>query len=152
MLCSKIQPTAIIPTRGSASAAGYDLYAHVTSGFTMRNDTNGYLFDKTIPTGFRALIPTGIKIAIEEGKYARIAPRSGLAWNNGVDVFAGVVDSDYRGEVMVCLYNTGPPLTINTGDRIAQLIIETCHTPQIQEVETLPTTLRDAGGFGSTGV
>jgi dUTP pyrophosphatase len=116
----------------------------------------------------RALVSTGLSIEVPEGYYARIAPRSGLAVKNGIDVLAGVVDSSYRGEVKVVLMNLSIDLAsmmgltpniagsnfdfnIKAGDRIAQLIIEKYHAIDWQQVESLSTTER-TGGFGSTGV
>merc|ERR1719319_237928 len=92
-------------------------------------------------------------MAIPHGTYARLAPRSGLAWKHGIDVFAGVIDADYRGEVKVILYNTqDEAFTVKTGDRIAQLILEQIATPEVAVVEDLEASVRGSGGFGSTGV
>ena len=88
----KLSEKAFLPTKGSAHAAGYDLYS---------------IEALTIPAHDKKLIPTGISIAFPHGNYARIAPRSGLACKNFIDVGAGVVDSDYRGEVKVLLFNLG---------------------------------------------
>ena len=127
-----------MPTRGSARAAGWDLYASA---------------EATIAPKGRALVPTDIAIAVPEGCYGRIAPRSGLAVQHGIDVFAGVVDSDYRGTVGVVLFNAGDePFKVAQGDRIAQLIMEQIDTRALVEVDTLDDTARAAGGFGSTGV
>lgn len=127
-----------MPTRGSARAAGWDLYASA---------------EATIAPKGRALVPTDIAIAVPEGCYGRIAPRSGLAVKHGIDVFAGVVDSDYRGTVGVVLFNAGDqPFKVAQGDRIAQLIMEQIDTRALVEVDTLDDTARAAGGFGSTGV
>jgi dUTP pyrophosphatase len=93
-----------------------------------------------------------LAIAIPEGHYGRIAPRSGLAVKNFIDVGAGVIDMDYRGPVGVVLFNhSGDDFHIKQGDRIAQLIIEKISNPQIVEVDDLDATARGAGGFGSTG-
>ena len=93
-------------------------------------------------------------MAIPVGNYGRVAPRSGLACKNFIDVGAGVVDSDYRGEVKVLLFNFGEQeFKVNPGDRIAQLIIEKYTRTEIEEVaDDLDNTVRGAGGFGSTGV
>jgi dUTP pyrophosphatase len=100
-------------------------------------------------------VNTGIQIAIPEGYYGRIAPRSGLAVKHGIDVLAGVVDSGYRGEVGVVLQNLGlMDFEYREGDRIAQLIIEKCHDVEWEEVESeedLVSSERGEGGFGSTG-
>lgn len=131
--------TARPPTRGSEHAAGYDLFADENFVLGCRN---------------RACISTGISIAVPAGHYGRIAPRSGLAVKKCVDVCAGVVDADYRGEVKVVLHNNHPsdPLTIGKGDRIAQLVLERISTPEVEVVDELPETVRGDGGFGSTGV
>lgn len=134
----KLTNTATIPTYGSDSAAGMDLYA----------DEN-----LEIPARGKALISTGIAVAIEPDTYLRIAPRSGLANKHAIDVLAGVVDEDYRGELKVILFNHGPlPFVVNRGDRIAQAINEVIKRPVPQEVSNLPNTLRGVDGFGSTGV
>jgi dUTP pyrophosphatase len=125
------------PTKGTDQAAGYDLYAAQNA---------------EIDPLKRALIKTNISIAIPKGYYGRIAPRSGLAYKNGIDVMAGVIDSDYRGDVGVILYNTGVDVfNIKQGDRIAQLIIEKCHVADWDLVEDLPDTDRGEGGYGHTG-
>ncbi len=133
-------PQATIPTRANDTDAGYDLYAAV----------NGRIEGKN-----RDIINTGISIAIPEGYYGRIAPRSGLAVKNGLDVLAGVVDSGYRGEIEVVLQNLGyMDFEYSEGDRIAQLIIEKCHDVEWEEVEAqegLYSSERGEGGFGSTG-
>jgi dUTP pyrophosphatase len=109
--------------------------------------------DKTIPPLSRSTIRTGLAVEIPEGYYGRIAPRSGLAHNHGIDVLAGVVDSSYRGEIRVVLYNTDKeePFQVGAGDRIAQLIIEKHYNFEFVEVEDLSQTDRGASGFGSTG-
>ena len=109
--------------------------------------------DTTIPAGGKGLVKTDLSIAIPEGCYARVAPRSGLAWKKFIDTGAGVIDADYRGNVGVILFNhSKEDFPVKTGDRIAQLIIERIAYPEIAEVTELPTTERGAGGFGSTGV
>jgi dUTP pyrophosphatase len=101
----------------------------------------------------RATVPTGLRLQIPEGYYGRIAPRSGLAHNFGIDVLAGVVDSSYRGEIKVILHNTDKEeaFRVSMGDRIAQLIIEKHYNPDFVEVEDLDSTDRGSGGFGSSG-
>ena len=134
----RLSETATIPTRGSKYAAGYDLYSAK---------------QLVVPAKGKALVPTDISIAIPENTYARIAPRSGLAWKKFIDVGAGVVDYDYRGPVGVVLFNHGDEdLIIEIGDRIAQLILERICMADVEEVEELPDTERGSGGFGSTGV
>ncbi len=111
----KLSDKAKIPTQGSKYAAGYDLYAAE---------------EVLVNTMGRKLVKTNISISIPEGYYGRIAPRSGLAYKNGIDVLAGVIDSDYRGDIGVILFNTDHNLDfeVNVGDRIAQIIIEKCHS------------------------
>ena len=96
---------------------------------------------------------TGISIAVPDGCYGRIAPRSGLAVKNYIDVGAGVIDADYRGEVGVVLFNHyDEDFHIKKGDRFAQLILEQIKTPPVKETADLPSTERGEIGFGSTGV
>lgn len=98
------------------------------------------------------LISTGLSLTVEDGCYGRIAPRSGLAAKHHIDVGAGVIDSDYSGEVMVLLFNHSEvAYTVKAGDRIAQLIIEKISQPCVVEVDTLPASGRGNHGFGSTG-
>ena len=125
------------PTRGSDDAAGLDLYANQTLSIQPQQ---------------RELVPTGIKIKLPAGTYGRIAPRSGLSLK-GIDVAAGVVDRDFRGEVKVVLVNNGSTsFTIAQGDRIAQLVLECIATADIEIVETVGETSRGTQDFGSTGV
>lgn len=135
----KLSDKAKIPSQGSKYAAGYDLYAAE---------------EVLVNTLGRKLVKTNISISIPEGYYGRIAPRSGLAYKNGIDVLAGVIDSDYRGDIGVILFNTDHNLDflVNVGDRIAQIIIEKCHSVNWEPVETLDSTVRSEGGFGSSGV
>ncbi|CAN6463324.1 unnamed protein product [Victoria cruziana] len=134
----KLSPNAVLPARGSSLAAGYDLSSAV---------------ETIVPARGKALVATDLSIAIPEGTYARIAPRSGLAWKHSIDVGAGVIDADYRGPVGVILFNhSDSDFQVNTGDRIAQLILEKIVTPDVCEVEDLDSTARGVGGFGSTGV
>ncbi|KAL4938109.1 dUTPase-like protein [Aspergillus oleicola] len=133
----KLTPTARAPTRGSAFAAGYDLYASK---------------EITIPAKGKALVDTGLAVAVPEGTYGRVAPRSGLASKNFIDVGAGVIDADYRGEVKVLLFNfSDSDFKIQDGDRVAQLVLERIFTPEVVVVEELAESVRGAGGFGSTG-
>ena len=133
----RLHPAAKLPTRGSAHAAGLDLCS---------------IEDVTLAAGARAAVRTGLSVAIPEGFYGRIAPRSGLAVNYGLDVLAGVIDSDYRGEIICALVNHGrETLTLEAGQRIAQLIIEAIITPEPAWADSLDETARGAGGFGSTG-
>ena len=143
MLVKKLNEHATIPTYGSNGAAGMDLYANFAS--------DGIDMVSLFP-GERLLIKTGIAIAIPRGMYARIAPRSGLAYKHGIDVMAGVVDEDYRGDVGVILINLGSePFVVKHGDRIAQLIVTPYFPCLAEQVDELPDTIRSAKGFGSTG-
>lgn len=136
----KLEEGATAPRRTSERAAGYDLYA--------------YIPDKApVFLNNRLLVRTGCYVAIPEGHYGRIAPRSSLAYKNGIDVLAGVIDQDYRGEIKVILSkNNDSVFSIQHGDRIAQLILEKCSTPPVEVVESLDVTERGEGGFGSTGI
>lgn len=133
----KLSETATIPVRASLNAAGVDLFSSE---------------DIIIPAKARGTIRTGIAVALPTKTYGRIAPRSSLAANNGIDVGAGVVDEDYRGEIKVILFNHGGvAFEVHKGDRIAQLIVEKIEKPWVEEVESLDSTDRGEGGFGSTG-
>ncbi|KAK4702806.1 dUTP pyrophosphatase, partial [Phenoliferia sp. Uapishka_3] len=136
-LVQRLSDKAKLPTRGSASAAGYDLYSAEA---------------KTVPAHGKALINTQLSIAVPEGTYGRVAPRSGLASKFMIDTGAGVIDADYRGTVHVLLFNlSDKDFEVAEGDRVAQLILERIVTPEVTEVESLSETVRGAGGFGSTG-
>ena len=137
----KLNPEAIVPTYGTDYAAGADLYACLTEVVTVQ-------------PGQTYLVKTGIALEIPDGFAGLIYARSGLATKRGLAPAnkVGVIDSDYRGEIMVSLHNhSDKPETIEPGERIAQLII----TPYVQavfnEVEELSDTIRGEGGFGSTG-
>ncbi|MCK9467247.1 MAG: dUTP diphosphatase [Candidatus Absconditabacterales bacterium] len=133
----KLSDSAIIPIQNTPSDAGYDLFS-----------VENYILKK----GERKLFKTNIACAVPEGFYARIAPRSGLAYKHGIDVLAGVIDSGYRGDVGVILINFGEDdFAVSKGDKIAQLIIEKCHYVKWSEVENLDETERNEGGFGSSG-
>lgn len=136
----KVKPltiTATVPTRNNPSDAGLDLYSDAWV---------------SIPTGGRAIINTSIAIAIPEGFVARIAPRSGLAVNHGIDTLAGVVDSSYRGEILVVLINHGTETCqVNRGDKIAQLLIQPVELWIPEVVDSLADTTRGTNGFGSSG-
>jgi dUTP pyrophosphatase len=137
----KLSEKAQLPVKGSEHAAGYDLMSTE---------------EVTVPARGKAVIPTGLAMAIPIGNYGRIAPRSGLAAKNFIDVGAGVIDADYRGEVKVLLFNFSEvDFKVSPGDRIAQFIIEKYTRTEIEEVtdgEDLNSTERGEGGFGSTGV
>ncbi len=129
------------PAYASAGAAGLDLAAAVDQSLTLNPD-------------HRALVPTGIAIALPEGYEGQVRPRSGLALKHGITVLnsPGTIDGDYRGEVQVILANLGTePVTIRRGDRIAQLVIAPVTRVEIERVADLLESERGAGGFGSTG-
>ena len=108
--------------------------------------------DMVIPAQGKAIIPTDISIAVPEGTYGRVAPRSGLAAKHHIDVGAGVIDADYRGPVGVVLFNLGKAdYQVAKGDRIAQLVLEKIVVADVEECDDLDDTVRGAGGFGSTG-
>lgn len=138
----KLNELAKIPARANPTDAGADLFSAVSD---------------VIPPLTRKLIKTGISIEIPEcttrNYYGRIAPRSGLAYKNGIDVMAGVIDSSYRGEIGVVLFNSDKDkeFVINVGDRIAQLIIEAHYNFDFEDSNELSETDRGSGGFGSTG-
>ena len=133
----KLRPDALVPTRGSEQAIGLDLYA---------------VDKQLLPVGGVLKVPTGIAVAIPKGHYGRVAPRSGLAAKHGIDVLAGVIDADYRGEIVVILVNHGrEPVWVEPGMRVAQLILERASIMPVEEVGNLDDTARGIGGFGSTG-
>lgn len=137
----KVRANAILPTYGSAGAAGADLYACLEE-------------EIVIAPGQSAFVPTGLSMEIPVGFAGLIYARSGLACKRGLAPAnkVGVVDSDYRGEFMVVLHNHGAePQTVANGERIAQLVITPVYTPAFEEVDELTDTQRAAGGFGSTG-
>lgn len=132
-----------LPAYETAGSAGMDLRAALAEDATL-----------ILTPGARALVPTGLKIALEPGYEAQVRPRSGLALKHGVTCLnsPGTIDSDYRGEVGVILINHGQePFVIKRGERIAQMVIARHEQAAMVEVETLDETARGAGGFGSTG-
>lgn len=137
---AKVVSSAVMPTRADEGAAGYDLSA---------------CEEKIIPAGSWDKVDTGIAVEIPRYDcYARVAPRSGLAYKKGISVGAGVIDSSYRGTIQVILFNHGKEdFVVNPNDRIAQMIFERIYTPVLAEVsyEELTYTERGIGGFGSTG-
>lgn len=134
-------PGAEPPHRAYPTDAGADLHAHIAIPVALK-------------PGERALVPTGVALAIPPGYVGLVHPRSGLAAKHGITVLnaPGTVDAAYRGEIKGCLINHGQePHTINPGDRIAQLLIQKVELPNFAEADTLDTTTRGDGGFGSTG-
>merc|ERR1712141_258923 len=134
---AKLSEHAHLPTKGSKLAAGYDLKS---------------AYDYIIPGQGKVIAKTDLAIRVPDGTYGRVAPRSGLAAKNHIDVGAGVVDQDYTGNVGVVLFNHAQAeFEIKKGDRIAQLGCEKIEYPEIEEVPSLNSTDRGEGGFGSTG-
>jgi dUTP pyrophosphatase len=130
-----------LPAYATPGAAGCDLRAAVSGNVT-------------IAPGERALVPTGIAIAVPEGYEGQVRMRSGLALKQGLILpnAPGTIDSDYRGEVRVIVANIGrEPVTISRGDRIAQLVIAPVVRARLERVDSLPQSNRGSGGFGSTG-
>jgi dUTP pyrophosphatase len=138
LLVKRLSASATLPKRGSKSAAGYDLASAKAV---------------VVPAHGKAICPTDLSIACPPGTYGRIAARSGLAWTHHIDIGAGVIDTDFRGNVGVILFNhSESDLKVEIGDRIAQIIFEKITTPDVVEVEELDETDRGKSGFGSTGV
>jgi dUTP pyrophosphatase len=132
-----------LPSYQSEHAAGLDLIAAVPADAPL-----------TLAPGQRALIPTGIAIALPPGTEAQVRPRSGLAVKHGLTVLnaPGTIDADYRGELQVLLVNFGDaPVAVTRGMRIAQLVIAAVTRAALREVDSLDQTTRGGGGFGSTG-
>ncbi len=138
----KLDPRAKLPVYGSSSAAGADLFALLEDE------------DVTILPGQTVMIRTGLSMAIPAGYAGLVYARSGLACKKGVAPAnkVGVIDADYRGEVMVALYNhSADPVTLENGERIAQLVVTPCLCPVFLQTDALEETQRGAGGFGSSG-
>src|SRR5258706_150455 len=137
-ISSPNSPDASLRTRCTPDSAGWDLYS--TENIS-------------IPIGQRALIDTGVTMQLPPGTYGRIAPRSGLAWKQGITTGAGVIDRDYTGSIKTLLFNHGEnPVTIVKGDRVAQLIPEHYNDNPLREVDVLLSTEPGTDGFGSTDV
>ena len=138
MSVTLLSNSAILTKRGSAFAAGLDLYSPVSG---------------TIEPSQRLLVPLDISIELPKGTFGHILTRSGLALKNGIHVGAGVIDEDYRGNVGVLLFNLGNvPFVFKEGDRIAQLVIKSYENINLVQKEKLDDSSRGNGGFGSTGV
>lgn len=137
VLVKKLEESATTPTKAHEHDAGWDLYASKPT---------------TIVPNSRKTVSTGISLQIPEGHVGLIWPRSGLAVKNGIDVFAGVIDSGYRGEIKVCLYNSSDwKVDLNSGERVAQIIIQKLPNIEMLEVQHLQHSNRGEGGFGSSG-
>ena len=131
-----------LPQYMTEGSSGMDLFASLAD-------------EVTLVPGDRKLIPSGISVAIPEGFEGQIRPRSGLAIQKGIGIVngPGTIDADYRGEVGVLLINFGKePFTIRNGDRIAQMVISPVYRVTLEEVDDLPPTHRQGGGFGHTGI
>ena len=141
VLIKKLSPEVVLPLYKTSGASGMDLMAFITTSITIKPKTS-------------CLIPTGLSMAFSEDYEIQIRPRSGLAAKNNISVLntPGTIDSDYRGEIKVIIYNHGnEDFVINNKDRIAQMILTPVIKMELQEVEELPETIRGKGGFGSTG-
>ena len=141
VLIKKLDPTVEIPVYKTADASGMDLMAFIKRPIVL-------------PPKSSFLVPTGLSVAFSNEYEIQIRPRSGLAAKNNISVLntPGTIDSDYRGEIKIILFNHGSSnFTINNKDRIAQMVLAPVHKMDLEEVENLPDTLRGKGGFGSTG-
>nr|WP_281242563.1 dUTP diphosphatase [Desulfuromusa kysingii] len=140
-MIKKLHPQAVIPKYMTELAAGMDVCAFMQEPLQLQ-------------PGQRALIPTGLSFALPAGFEIQVRPRSGLAIKHGIALVnsPGTIDADYRGEVAIILINHGQePFTVNSGDRIAQLVVAPICQADLIEVSELSETLRGAGGFGHTG-
>ena len=141
ILIKKFDKNIKLPTYKTSGSSGMDLVAHVKGKINIK-------------PGKITIIPTGIAVAIPKNYEIQIRPRSGLAAKKGISVLntPGTVDSDYRGEIKIILINLGKKsFVVKSGDRIAQMILCPVAKGKLKEVKILPRTLRDKGGFGSTG-
>ena len=141
VLIKKLSSEVQLPSYKTLGASGMDLMAFIKSSITVKPKTS-------------SLIPTGLSIAFSEDYEVQIRPRSGLAAKNNISVLntPGTIDSDYRGEIKVIVYNHGNnDFLINNGDRIAQMILTPVVKMELEETNDLPVTMRGEGGFGSTG-
>ena len=141
VLIKKLFPEVQLPSYKTSGASGMDLMAFIKSSVTVKPKTS-------------FIIPTGLSIAFSEDYEVQIRPRSGLAARNNISVLntPGTIDSDYRGEIKVIIYNHGNnDFLIDNGDRIAQMILSPVVKMELEETSDLPKTIRGKGGFGSTG-
>ena len=141
ILVKKFDKNIKLPTYKTSGSSGMDLMAYIKNKIT-------------INPGKIALVPTGIAVAIPENYEIQIRPRSGLAAKKGISVLntPGTVDSDYRGEIKIILINLSKKsFIVKSGDRVAQMIVCPVVKGKLQEVKSLPKTVRGKGGFGSTG-
>ena len=141
VLIKKLDPTVEIPTYKTEGASGMDLMAFIKEPIKLAPQNS-------------CLVPTGLSVAFSDEYEIQIRPRSGLAAKNNISVLntPGTIDSDYRGEIKIILFNHGnKEFIINNKDRVAQMILMPIHKMDLEEVKDLPDTLRGKGGFGSTG-
>ena len=141
VLIKKLDPTVKLPEYKTSGASGVDLVAFIKEPINLEPKTS-------------VLIPTGLSVAFPEDYEIQIRPRSGLAAKNNISVLntPGTIDSDYRGEIKVIIYNHGNKnFSINNGDRIAQMILAPVVKMELEEKNDLPKSIRGKGGFGSTG-
>tara|TARA_B100001057_G_scaffold62632_1_gene56132 strand:- start:897 stop:1334 length:438 start_codon:yes stop_codon:yes gene_type:complete len=141
VLIKKLDPTVRLPEYKTKGASGMDLVALIKEPMKIKPKTS-------------SLVPTGISVAFSENYEIQIRPRSGLAAKNNISVLnsPGTIDSDYRGEVKVIIFNHGENnFVINNGDRIAQMVLSPIIKMELEEIDDLPETLRGESGFGSTG-
>ncbi len=141
VLIKKLSPEVELPSYKTSGASGMDLMAFIKSAITIKPKTS-------------ALVPTGLSMAFSDDYEVQIRPRSGLAAKNNISVLntPGTIDSDYRGEIKVIIYNHGDKdFIINNKDRIAQMILNPVIKMELEETNNLPETIRGQGGFGSTG-
>ena len=141
VLIKKLNPAVEIPNYKTTGASGMDLMAFLKDPIKLAPKSS-------------CLVPTGLSVAFSEEYEIQIRPRSGLASKNNISVLntPGTIDSDYRGEIKIILFNHGnKEFVINNKDRVAQMILTPVHKMDLEEVENLPDTLRGKGGFGSTG-
>jgi len=141
VLIKKLDPAVKLPAYKSSGASGMDLMAFIKEPINVKSKTS-------------SLIPTGLSVAFSEDYEIQIRPRSGLAAKNNISVLntPGTIDSDYRGEIKVIIYNHGNnDFIINNGDRIAQMILTPIVKMELEKTNDLPETIRGKSGFGSTG-
>ena len=141
VLIKKLASSVQLPTYKTSGASGMDLMAFIAEPIILKPQSS-------------CLVPTGISVAFSEEFEIQIRPRSGLAAKNNISVLntPGTIDSDYRGEIKVIIFNHGnKEFTINNDDRIAQMILTPVVKIELEEIESLPDTIRGEGGFGSTG-
>ena len=144
-----------LPTKATEGSAAMDVRAWCENENFMADGAEWDEESKCIRifSGGRALIHTGLYFEVPEGYEMQVRPRSGLAIKNGIQVHLGTLDSDYRGELGIIMYNfSNEPFEVHTGDRIAQIVINKVEKAQLQEVDELSTTERGDGGFGHSGI